>query len=138
MKASEKILGQELQVFLLRQGKPLEALAQQMKMTSEGLSNLIHGRRRFKDDTLKRLSETAIMKEGEFSLQKLKALRAMDEYSMSELVLAVVEFVKRGEIERLPADFFDQIRHELDQNSLPPGLARKRRELIELVESTRA
>ena len=115
MKPSDTLLGHEIQLFLVRQGATLEGLASQMEVSQEALSNLTHGRRRFKDDTLRRLAETPLFVAGCFSQSRLKALRAVDEYAMSELVLAVVELVKRGALDTLPNEFFDEIRHDLSR-----------------------
>ena len=115
MKPSDTLLGHEIQLFLVRQGATLEGLASQMGMSQEALSNLIHGRRRFKDDTLRRLAATQLFTLGCFSETRLKALRAVDEYAMSDLVLAVVELVKRGALDSLPDEFFDDIRQDLSR-----------------------
>ncbi len=136
MKPSDSYLGQAIQLFLLKQGYLVDELARQLEMTSEGLSNLIHGRRRFRDETLTRLAVTPIFQQGCFSLQRLKALRAMDEYNLNELILAVVEYVKRGEIERLPKDFFAQLQEELEKNGFPPALADKKHALLEIAQSS--
>ncbi len=136
MKPSETHLGQAIQLFLIKQGYQIDALARQLEITSEGLSNLIHGRRRFRDETLERLAQTPIFQQGQFSFQRLKALRAMDEYCLNELILAVVEYVKSGEVERLPKDFFVQFQEELDRNGFPPALADKRHALLEIIQSS--
>jgi len=115
MKPSDTLLGHEIQLFLVRQGATLEALASQMAISQEALSNLIHGRRRFKDETLRRLAATPLFVSGCFSESRLRALRAVDEYAMSDLVLAVVELVKRGGLDSLPDEFFDDIRQELSR-----------------------
>ena len=115
MKPSDTLLGHDIQLFLVRQGATLEGLASQMGMSQEALSNLIHGRRRFKDDTLRRLAATPLFTLGCFSETRLKALRAVDEYAMSDLVLAVVELVKRGALDSLPDEFFDDIRQDLSR-----------------------
>lgn len=137
MKQSQKYLGHQIQLYLLRRGYQVEDLSRQAGMTPEALSNLIHGRRRFKDDTLERLARTPILQEGKFSLRRLKALRAMDEYDLAELLLAIVEYVKNGEIEHLPDDFFSQLREELDTNGFPPALSDKKHALFELIQSPR-
>ncbi len=136
MKPSDSHLGQALQLYLIKQGHQIDELARQLEITSEGLSNLIHGRRRFRDETLERLAETAIFKAGSFSLQRLKALRAMDEYSLSELILSVLEYIKKGEVERLPSDFFHQLQEELERNGFPPALAQKKHALLEIIQSS--
>lgn len=115
MKPSGKKLGLELQLYLMRQGVAVEELAQQLGITPDGLSNLIHGRRRFRDETLERLAQTPLLQQGNFTLARLKALRAMDEYGFEELVLALLMYVQQGEIDRLPPDFFDALQAELGQ-----------------------
>ncbi len=137
MKQSPKYLGHQIQLYLLRRGVQVEDLAREMAMTAEGLSNLIHGRRRFRDETLERMAKTAIFREGGFTLHRLKALRAMDEYDLAELVLAIAEHVRNGEIERLPEDFFVQLRQELNRNGFPPALSDKGHALFELIQSSR-
>ena len=136
MKTSATYLGHALQLFLLNNGHQLDELAKQLHITSEGLSNLIHGRRRFKDDTLQRLSETPLLCNAGFSLQRLKALRAMDEYRFDELILAVLEYIKSGEVARLPEDFFSGFQKEIDQTAFPPDFLDKKRALLELVQTT--
>jgi len=133
MKPSMTKLGLEIQLYLMRQGKAVELVAEQMGITPDALSNLIHGRRRFKDETLARLAETAIFREGGFTLSRLKALRALDEYGLEELILAVAEAVRQGEIERLPHGFFEPIRQEMDRDGFPPTLADKRLALLALL-----
>ncbi len=126
MKPAASYLGQEIQVFLLRQGQLLDAVAQQMDMSPVGLSNLIHGRRRFKDATLERLANTAIFTEGGFTLPRLRSLRAMDDYTVPELLLAVMEQIKRGQLQQLSPAAFQQIRQELVrfENLSPEGVSR--------------
>lgn len=134
MRPSEKKLGLELQLYLMRQGIPLEEMARQLGITADGLSNLIHGRRRFKDETLVRLSETPALREGGLTLAQLKAFRAMDEYGFEELMLAMVEYIKQGEIERLPSDFFARFHAALEQGGFPATLADKKRALLALIQ----
>ncbi len=134
MKPSEKKLGLEIQLMLVRQGLQIETLARQMGITPDALSNLIHGRRGFKNDTLEKLAGTPAFKEAGLSLTQLRAYRAMDEYSLEELILAMVEYVKRGEIERLPQDFFERFRFSLEQGGFPPALADKKHALLALVQ----
>lgn len=138
MKPSQYYLGQEIQFFLLRQGAQLESLALQAGMTQESLSNLIHGRRRFKDQTLEKIAATSLFKEGDFTLLRLKALRAMDEYDMSELVCAMLEYIKRGELEQLPDHFFETLAVELRRVGLPPALSGKQQQLLELIDPTQS
>ena len=133
MKSSGTKLGLEIQMFLLRQGKSVEDVAEQMGITGDALSNLIHGRRRFKNETLERLAKTAIFKHGGFTRMRLMALRALDEYDLGQLVLAVAEAVRQGEIERLDGDFFEPIRREMDREGFPPTLADKRLALLALL-----
>ncbi len=121
MKPALSHLGQEIQVFLLRQGQQLDSVATQMGMSPVGLSNLIHGRRRFKDATLQRLAATNIFTEGGFTLHRLRALRAMDDYAVPELLLAVMEQIKRGQLQQLSPQSFQAIREELVRfENLPP------------------
>ncbi len=138
MKPSETKLGLEIQLFLLKQGIQIEDLARQMGITADGLSNLIHGRRRFRDDTLQRLASTPVFLQGNFSLSRLKALRAMDEYRFEELMLALVECVKQGEVERLPEDFFRQFQDELERAGFPPALADRKHALLALVQESQS
>jgi len=115
MKPSDTVLGHEIQLFLVRQGATLEGLASQMEVSQEALSNLIHGRRRFRDEILVRMAQTPLFLAGCFSESRLKALRAVDEYAMRDLVLAVVELVKRGALDTLPNEFFEEIRQDLSR-----------------------
>lgn len=134
MKPSAKKLGLEIQLLLLRQGLQTEDLARQLGITPDALSNLIHGRRGFKNETLVKLAATPAMQEGGMSLSQLRALRAMDEYSLEELILAMVEYIKQGEIERLPADFFEHFRATLEHQGFPATLADKKRALLALIQ----
>lgn len=121
-------------MYLIQQGLQIDDLAQQMGITGDSLSNLIHGRRGFKDETLEKLANTPALRKGELSLQRLRALRAMDEYSFEELILAMVEYIKLGEIERLPKNFFQQFRETLEQEGFPKALLNKKRALLALVQ----
>jgi transcriptional regulator with XRE-family HTH domain len=134
MKPSPKKLGLAIQLFLIRQGLQIEDLAQQMNITSEALSNLIHGRRGFKNETLEKLAATPALKEGGLTLSQLRALRAMDEYSFEELILAMVEYIKQGEIERLPKDFFQRFHDSLEQGGFPQALLGKKHALLALIQ----
>ncbi|MBY0450484.1 MAG: helix-turn-helix domain-containing protein [Cyanobacteria bacterium] len=102
MKPSERKLGLEIQLFMLRNSITLERLSSALGMTSEGLSNLLHGRRRFKDDTLKKLLATSYFDGTGITLQQLKAYRAMDEYTAEELLLAVTEYLKNTHLKSPP------------------------------------
>lgn len=113
MKPATSHLGQEIQMFILRHGAQLDQLAQEMGISSVGLSNLIHGRRSFRDETLSKLAATPLMMAGGFTLRRLKAFRAMDEYEVDEMVLAVLEYVKRHGVAALPNNFFDQLQGDL-------------------------
>ncbi|HEY9744890.1 MAG TPA: helix-turn-helix transcriptional regulator [Oculatellaceae cyanobacterium] len=134
MKPSEKKLGLAIQLFLIQQGLQIEDLAQQMGITSDALSNLIHGRRGFKNETLERLARTPALQAGGLTLTKLRALRAMDEYRLEELILAMVEYIKLGEIERLPKDFFQQLQKSLEQDGFPHALSDKKHALLALIQ----
>lgn len=134
MKPSEKKLGLEIQLFLMRQGMQIDDLARQMGITADALSNLIHGRRGFKNDTLEKLANTPAFREGGVTQTQLRAYRAMDEYSLEELILAMVEYVKQGGIERLPKDFFARFQSALERGGFPPTLADKKHALLALVQ----
>ena len=49
---------------------------------------------------------------------RLKALRAMDEYSFGELALGLLEYIRQGELDRLPPGFFARLHAELGQDDL--------------------
>ena len=133
MKASTKKIGLAIQLCLMRQGLSLEALAQELSMNADSLSNLIHGRRQFKDSLLLRMAETTILKQGQLSLAKLRALRAMDNYSLEELLLAIVESLRQGAVETLDEACFDRLRAELELGGFPDGMAGKKAALLELI-----
>ncbi|MDX2084266.1 MAG: helix-turn-helix transcriptional regulator [Candidatus Melainabacteria bacterium] len=137
MKRSENSLGLAIQTLMLHQGLSVERLAREMGISADGLSNLMHGRRRFRDETLERLANTPSFSRAGFTLDKLKALRAADEYSLSQLILALVELVRHGAIAQLPEDFFDQLRRELEAGGFPPAHAHTKHALLELVTATR-
>ncbi|WP_303672596.1 helix-turn-helix domain-containing protein [Vampirovibrio chlorellavorus] len=134
MKPSEKRLGLAIQLLLMRSGLQIEELAQQMGITGDALSNLIHGRRRFKDDTLVKLANTPALQEEGLLLSQLRALRAVDEYKFEELILALVEYIRQGEIERLPKDFFQNLQASMERDGVPPSLASKRHALFSLIQ----
>lgn len=134
MKPSEKRLGLAIQLLLMRNGLQIEELAQQMGITGDALSNLIHGRRRFKDDTLVKLANTPALQEEGLILSQLRALRAVDEYRFEELILALVEYIRQGEIERLPKDFFQNLQATMERDGVPPSLASKRHALFSLIQ----
>ncbi len=134
MKPSEKRLGLAIQLLLMRNGLQIEELAQQMGITGDALSNLIHGRRRFKDDTLVKLANTPALQEEGLLLSQLRALRAVDEYKFEELILALVEYIRQGEIERLPKDFFQNLQASMERDGVPPSLASKRHALFSLIQ----
>lgn len=134
MKPSSKKLGLAIQLFLLQQGLQIDDLARQMGITSEALSNLIHGRRGFKNETLEKLAATPALQAGGFTLSRLRALRAMDEYRFEELILAIVEYVRQGEIERLPKDFFQRFQDSLEQGGFPQALLGKKHALLALIQ----
>ncbi len=134
MKPSEKRLGLAIQLLLMRNGLQIEELAQQMGITGDALSNLIHGRRRFKDDTLVKLANTSTLQEEGLTLSQLRALRAVDEYRFEELILALVEYIRQGEIERLPKDFFQNLQASMERDGVPPSLASKRHALFSLIQ----
>ncbi len=134
MKPSDKKLGVEIQLFLIRHGMQVDDLAQQMGITADALSNLIHGRRGFKNSTLEKLAHTTAFQESRITLSQLRAWRALDEYSFEELILAIIEAVKQGEIERLPQDFFQRFQASLEQGAFPSALADKKRALLSLIQ----
>ena len=134
MKPSERKLGLAIQLFLMRQGLQIEDLAKQMGITGDGLSNLIHGRRGFKNETLEKMANTSAFLEGGMTLTQLRALRAMDEYSFEELILAMMEYIKQGEIERLPKDFFQRLQTAMEQEGFPPTFANKKNVLLALIQ----
>jgi len=127
-------LGHKIQQYLLARQFQVENLASQMGITPDGLSNLIHGRRRFKDDTLAKLAHTPIFQEGDITLARLKAYRAMDDYTFEELILALLEYVRQGQIDQLPPDFFDTIRQELTRGGMPSAVVSKQHALLELMQ----
>jgi transcriptional regulator with XRE-family HTH domain len=135
MKPSEKKLGLELQLFLMRNSMQIDDLARQMGITADALSNLIHGRRGFKNETLKKLADTSAIREGGLSLIQLRALRSMDEYSFEELLLAIMEYIKQGEIERLPKDFFHRLQAAMERSSISPTMAEKQNALLALFQA---
>jgi len=134
MKPSERKLGLAIQLFLMRQGMQIEELAQQMGITGDGLSNLIHGRRGFKNETLEKLAGTPAFQDKGPSLTQLRALRAMDEYSFQELLWALMEYIKQGEIDRLPPNFFQNILATMEQDGIPPAFASKKHALRSLLQ----
>lgn len=135
MKPSGKKLGLAIQLFMMRNGLQTEDLAQQIGITGDALSNLIHGRRGFKNETLEKLASTPAFQTGDGpSLSSLRALRAVDEYSFEELLLALVEYIKHGEIERLPKDFFQTLQANMERDGVPPTLASKKHALLSLLQ----
>ncbi|MEB3245539.1 MAG: helix-turn-helix transcriptional regulator [Vampirovibrionales bacterium] len=135
MKKSSTYLGQAIQFFLLKHGASMDLLASQMNISPDSLSNLIHGRRRFKNETLVKLAKTPLMASGEMTLTKLKAMRVMDEYSFEELLHALVEFIRQGSIEALADDFFVQFQAEIERIDPPASLAHKKLALLELART---
>jgi transcriptional regulator with XRE-family HTH domain len=133
MKASSKKLGLAIQLFLLQQRISLDMLAEEMNMNPDSLSNLIHGRRNFRDKTLDKLANTSFFKAGRFTFKRLKSLRALDDYPFDELVMGVLEGVRQGEIDKLPTNFFQTIEAEFQREGLPVALQEKQRVLLELV-----
>ncbi|MEB3206247.1 MAG: helix-turn-helix transcriptional regulator [Vampirovibrionales bacterium] len=138
MKRSPTQLGQALQFFLLKQGISMEALAVEMRISPDSLSNLIHGRRRFKNDTLINLASCAIVRNGGLTLSKLRALRAMDDYTFEEILLALTEFIRMGAVESLPDNFFQQFQANLELGEYPPAFASKKNALLSLARSVGA
>ena len=134
MKPSQIKLGLEIQLFLMRQGASLEELARQVEMSPDSLSNLIHGHRSFRDTTLEKLADTPLFRQAGFTLARLRSLRAVDEYSFEEIILAMVEHVKAGEIDRLPDDFFERLQSEMERSGFPPTLADKKHALLALIQ----
>ena len=135
MKASPLKLGLALQHFLTQQGCSLEMLANQMQMNPDSLSNIIHGRRRFRDVTLVKLAATPLFKEHRFTLRRLKALRALDDYTFDELVMALAEGIRLGELETVPQALFDQLRAELQLSEAgqPQHVAEKQHQLLQAI-----
>ncbi|HEY9686450.1 MAG TPA: helix-turn-helix domain-containing protein [Coleofasciculaceae cyanobacterium] len=121
-------------MFLMRHGMQIEDLARQMGITADALSNLIHGRRGFKNETLVKLANTPAFKDGGVTLSQLRAYRAMDEYGFEELILAMVEYVKKGAVEHLSKDFFARFRSTMEQNGFPPALADRKHALLALIQ----
>jgi transcriptional regulator with XRE-family HTH domain len=134
MKPSDRKLGLAIQLFLMRQSMQIEELAKQMGITGEALSNLIHGRRGFKNETLTKLANTEAFRQGGPSLTQLRALRAMDEYAFEELLWAIMEYIKQGEIDRLPPNFFQQILEAMEKDGVPPAFASKKHALRSLLQ----
>lgn len=134
MKPSSTKLGLKIQQLLLEKRLQVDDLASAMGITADGLSNLIHGRRRFKDDTLEKLADTPIFKDSGITVTKLKAWRAMDEYSFEEIILALIEYVRQGEIDRLNTDFFLRFQDEMETGGFPADLAGKKRALLTLIQ----
>jgi transcriptional regulator with XRE-family HTH domain len=113
MKASHLKLGSTLQHFLSQHGVSLEQLAVDIGMNPDSLSNIIHGRRRFRDITLEKLADTTLFKANQFSLRRLKALRALDDYSFDEIITALTEGVRLGLHEGVDDPLFASIQREL-------------------------
>lgn len=105
MKPSQLKLGLMIQKYLLENRLTIDDLADELEINPDSLSNLIHGRRRFKDDTLKRLADTQIFKQGDFSYERLRAYRAVDDYTPEELLLALTEYAKDGKLDELSKQF---------------------------------
>jgi hypothetical protein len=123
MKPSKHRLGKEIQLFLIRHGWQVDDMARALSMTADGLSNLIHGRRRFRDDTLARISMLPLFSENAFTLERLKALGAMEEYRFEELLLAVAEYIQQGASERLSTAYLSKIAVSLRESiALDTGL----------------
>lgn len=133
MKPSEKKLGLAIQLLLMRNGLHIDDLARQMGITGDALSNLIHGRRGFKNETLTRLASCEAIRQGGMTLTQLRALRAMDEYTFEELVLAILEYIKQGELEQLPKDFLQRIERVMAEEGFPATLAGKKHALLTLI-----
>jgi transcriptional regulator with XRE-family HTH domain len=81
-------LGQLMQQTLLNAGINQYEFAKALNVSPDGLSNLIHGRRRFSDDMLGLISANPIFQHQQLTLAYLKALRACDDYTKEELALA--------------------------------------------------
>jgi hypothetical protein len=123
MKASSKALGLALQLCVMRQASSLEALAEQVAISPDNLSSLIHGRRSFKDPLLKQLAATPLLEKGNLSYSKLKALQALDTYTLEELLLAVLEAIRQNGLESLDEACFERLRQELAHGGFPTGFS---------------
>lgn len=119
MKPAASRLGQALQQCLRGQREGLDTLAAQTSLSADALSNLIHGRRGFKDATLARLAATPLLQAGGLTLARLKALRAADAYTFEELSLAMLASTP---VETLPAEILAPLQARLAsiQPETPP------------------
>lgn len=133
MKTAKNRLGYAIQLFLFQQGASLEQLAAEMGMNPDSLSNLIHGRRNFRNTVLERMANTPTFQAGDFSLRRLLALRSLDEYDFETLILAVLEAIRQGQVESLAPDWHEKLATELEKGDLTEGLQQRSRALLELV-----
>lgn len=134
MKSSKQKLGLAIQLFMIRNNIKTEDLAQQIGITGDALSNLIHGRRGFKNETLEKLANTPSFITGGMSLTYLRALRAMDEYTLEELIIAMTEYIREGGIENLPPNFSGQLQENLEREGFPPNFASRKKALLSLLQ----
>jgi hypothetical protein len=135
MKASSKALGLALQLCVMRQASSLEILAQQLEISPDNLSSLIHGRRQFKNPLLTKLAATPLLKKGNLSYSKLKALQALDAYTLEELLLAVLEAIRQQGLESLDEGCFERLRQELAHGGFPTGFAGTTAALLQAMPS---
>ena len=113
MKPSPLVLGLALQQLLVQQGITLDVLAHQMQMNPDSLSNIIHARRRFRDVTLEKLAKTEVCQKADLSLRRLKALRALDDYPVDVLALAITEAIRLDKLAGLSEELLTQLSNEL-------------------------
>lgn len=132
MKPSQQKLGLMIQKYLLENRLTIDDLAEELQINPDSLSNLIHGRRRFKDATLEKLANTSIFKQGGFTYQRLRAYRAVDDYQAEELILALAEYAKDGKLNTLDRHFTDNIENLLTWGGFPPVAHPHKPALIQL------
>lgn len=133
MKPSQQKLGLMIQKYLLENRLTIDDLAEELGVNPDSLSNLIHGRRRFKDDTLQRLAATKIFQQGDFTYRRLRAYRAVDDYTPEELILALAEYAKDGEFNHLPEDFVQHVDQHLLWGGFPAKYTSHKEMLRQLV-----
>ncbi|MGE0200046.1 MAG: helix-turn-helix domain-containing protein [Candidatus Melainabacteria bacterium] len=137
MKPAASTLGLKIQQIMLENRVSVEALAQDICMSPDSLSNLIHGRRRFKDDTLERIAATKAFVASGMTIQKLKAYRAMGDYDFPEIILAFLEYTIQGEVDKLPNEFFEHLGLDPEHKNLSEVLEGKSHLLKAYTQSRR-